>query len=352
MKKVGILTFHYADNYGAVLQALALKQAIDSIDSCSAEIINYFPKEYKIKPYEATKDGINKMIIKRRAYENFLIDKCKIKSSHIDSVLGEGLDYCCVGSDQVWNLNFRENETYEYLLPNVSDKVKKISYAASIGGPIHSEQKDTFKKYLKRFDNISVREESAADDIMNLGFEKPDTVVDPTLLMPSKFYEDLIEEPTKRLNDFLFFFSYPIGEELRKYAPFVNMLARKYKFKVLHSFINSPENLFVYDQGSMMYEGIGQFLWYMKNASVVVTTSYHGAIIGKIFERPTYIIARDGGIQRFNQLRNVLNIQANFVKNDWPIFDWDITNAVAHDENLCTWRDKSFNYLRRSLSEQ
>ena len=43
MKKIGILTFHYADNYGAVLQAYALRKVLNTFEDCEAEIINYVP---------------------------------------------------------------------------------------------------------------------------------------------------------------------------------------------------------------------------------------------------------------------------------------------------------------------
>jgi hypothetical protein len=38
--KIGILTFHDANNYGAVLQAYALTEAVKKIES-DVEIINY-----------------------------------------------------------------------------------------------------------------------------------------------------------------------------------------------------------------------------------------------------------------------------------------------------------------------
>ena len=61
MKKIGIATFHYADNYGAVLQAYALRKTINGFDSCQAELINYVPNGYEIFPYEASAIGISCM---------------------------------------------------------------------------------------------------------------------------------------------------------------------------------------------------------------------------------------------------------------------------------------------------
>ena len=48
--KVGVLTFHYTDNVGSVLQAYALKRAIEKL-SADCEIINYQKDGWKRKTY-------------------------------------------------------------------------------------------------------------------------------------------------------------------------------------------------------------------------------------------------------------------------------------------------------------
>ena len=78
MKKIGIATFHYADNYGAVLQAYALRRTINCIEGCQAELINYVPSGYMIHPYEASVTGISNMKKKRVLYEKFLQEYCNI----------------------------------------------------------------------------------------------------------------------------------------------------------------------------------------------------------------------------------------------------------------------------------
>ena len=58
--KIGILTFHCAHNYGAVLQCYALQEYITSLGH-KVEIIDYQPK-YLLKPYSIYK--FNKIICK------------------------------------------------------------------------------------------------------------------------------------------------------------------------------------------------------------------------------------------------------------------------------------------------
>ena len=347
MKKIGILTFHYVDNYGAVLQAWALRTALNRMNDIHAEIINYIPNDYKIRPYIFDQKGISAMEGKRRLYEKFLVEKCGMSESCTHTVSGMGFDYCCVGSDQVWNMAFRENITHEYLFPNLNDNITRFSYAASIGGKIKGKDTQLFREHLSKFNAVSVREECNIDELKKAGISDVISVVDPTLLLSEDDYSELIEEPEYKPENYVFFFSYPIGEDMRRYAPYVNRLAIENNLNVLHSFPAAPQNLFVHNYGSMMYEGIGQFLWYMKNASVIVTTSYHGAIFGKMFSRPTYILCRETGKERFEQLDKVLNHTCSFVRKDWMTEKWDIGSVTnKSDEELEKWKEKSLSFLR------
>lgn len=45
--KIGILTFHWSDNYGAVLQCYALQEYLKS-QGHEVEIINYTPLKYSL----------------------------------------------------------------------------------------------------------------------------------------------------------------------------------------------------------------------------------------------------------------------------------------------------------------
>ena len=350
MKKIGIATFHYADNYGAVLQAYALRRTINCIEGCQAELINYVPSGYMIHPYEASVTGISNMKKKRVLYEKFLQEYCNINSPMINKITGKDFDYCCTGSDQVWNMSFAENITKEYLFPNVDKNVKCFSYAASVGGKIAQDDKEYFKECLSSFIGLSVREKSVVDSLQEIGVNNAEVSLDPTLLLNIEDYEELIVAPENAPNNFLFFFSYPIGDEVRKYAPFINMLARKYELKIKHSIVNAPRGLFAPDIGAMIYEGIGEFLWYMMNASIVVTTSYHGAIFGNLFHKPTYIICRDRGKERFIQLMRIFENDSCFVDDKWILQDWNTEDCMISEETLKIWRNKSIDYLRRVIN--
>lgn len=351
-KKIGILSYHYVDNYGAVLQVWALRTVLNNLSGINAEIINFIPDDYQIYPYVRDEEGIAAMEGKRARYEKFLIEKCGISEPCINMVSGKGYDCCCVGSDQVWNMRFRENITHEYLFPNLDENVRRFSYAASIGGKIKDEHRKLFFERLSTFNAVSVREESSIIELKKVGFNDAVTVLDPTLLLCDRDYETLIEEPMTKHDNYVFFFSYPIGEDMRKYVPFVNRLALENNLNILHSFPSAPGNLFIRDCGSMMYDGIGQFLWYVKNARVVVTTSYHCAIFGRIFKKPTYIICRETGKERFEQLNRVMDLSGSIVKNDWMKREWNVDDMASYSgDRLEFWRNISLSFLRSVVND-
>lgn len=76
-----------------------------------------------------------------------------------------------------------------------------------------------------------------------------------------------------------------------------------------------------------MYEGINEFLWYMKHAEIVVTTSYHGMIFSLVFQRPFYLFIREAGKERLLELTELLGLQDRVVTNYIP------ANRLSDDIN-------------------
>ena len=107
MKKVGIMTLHIGDNYGALLQCYALRKVINDMPGMQADIINFDPG--RIFPvYED--DEVQKNYVKKLAkferfhlIENGIVGEQFTSFENIDSL---DYDYYITGSDQVWNTSF------------------------------------------------------------------------------------------------------------------------------------------------------------------------------------------------------------------------------------------------------
>ena len=180
-KTVGILNFHYANNYGAVIQAWALYTIFNNLEGLKAVIINYVPKNYKFRIDENDYEAFR---MQRDKIERFLKDELGIVSPMIHKVEGNEYDYYCVGSDQVWNVDLPEVAAdLEYFFPHLADDSFRFSYAASIGTEPNRINKEIFKKYLSLFNYVSLREKQYEGIISNTIGKNCVCVLDPTLLV-------------------------------------------------------------------------------------------------------------------------------------------------------------------------
>lgn len=353
MKRAGILTFHYADNYGAVLQAYALRKIINSFPNYMAEIINYVPENYH---YSVLLDEalINAQMRKREKFNRFLSKNCGICTPMIHSVKGNEYDIYIVGSDQIWNTELREvSADYEYFLPNLDSGAKRAAYSASIGMSVEKIDEILYQNYLSRFEAISLREKSYVDIISKLSGKKCICTLDPTLLLERKDYETLIEKPYIPEKPYLLYFWYDMGEGGYNSIETVNAIARKYGLSIKHTFFSETSvvrQMLANDGGCMFQAGIGEFLWYVKNAQIIVTNSYHGAIFSIIFRKPFYIFYPGMRECRQKNLVQLLHLEERILQG---YIDLDKLNMDINYESICTIlekeRENSIAYLKNVM---
>ena len=139
MKKIGILTFHWATNYGAVLQAYALQNYL-SLAGFDTEVIDYRPgrvlfiqqiTHLKNRSYHRKERALRQFRKKLRLSPETIYWSSKLKT------ILDKYDYVIAGSDQVWNPSFtlgaEGKPTLSYFFPECPLDTKRISYAASFG---------------------------------------------------------------------------------------------------------------------------------------------------------------------------------------------------------------------------
>ena len=209
--KIGILTFHCAHNYGAVLQAYAIQEQL-KLMGFDVEIINYRPI-YLLRPYgylpqfhfRTIKDGYLRCLIlnvkillrwigtliptyrRRKGFNKFIQSKLSLSFCRYNSPFVEHneYDFYIMGSDQVWNPKITKKFDDVYFGNfKVRVGVKKISYAVSM--PLYtfsSQQKEQLNVNLRNFSAISVRETQLEEFIFDNFKIKSQVVLDPTLLV-------------------------------------------------------------------------------------------------------------------------------------------------------------------------
>lgn len=350
MKKVGILTFHFATNYGAVLQAYALYKTINDI-GFHADIINYVPEGYS---YPISLDSMaDEQKKKREKFNCFLTRNCGINTPMIHSVAGNMYDVYLVGSDQVWNTDLTIGTKYEYFLPNLNDEAKRMAYSASIGMDIDKIDRKLFQKYLMKFYAISLRERSYQGIISDLSGKECECTLDPAMLLSDKDYESLEEKPDEAEGRYLLCFWYNDGG--LKSIETVNVLARKYGLSIKHTFSPSmfvTNRILVNDGGYIFHDGIGEFLWHIKNAEVVVTNSFHVAVFALLFKKPLYIFYPEKRQCRQENLVDMFRLQdrviSGYVSPDCLNLEMDYTSIFSILEKE---REKSLSFLKTMIEK-
>ena len=184
--EVGILTFHCSDNYGAMLQAYALKQCLRS-NGVAADIVRYEPPFLTgrhwwipyvpgrgVKGLMAAGYGFLRNLraggaFRRRRESMDRFRKACLTGQAQPRVLFlpglKKLPYRCyvVGSDQIWNPNITCGLRRAYF--GAFEGVRKervVAYAASLGGAsLPDRYGQEFAALLRNVDAVSLRETGA-----------------------------------------------------------------------------------------------------------------------------------------------------------------------------------------------
>lgn len=311
-KKVGILTFHDADNLGAVLQAYALSTVLEKECGVTAEIINYKCPKITSTKYADKSAGIKGFIkyflksvyymIKRQGFERFrkkrlkLSDECSRKN--IEEV-AKGYDLFISGSDQVWNPECTDNDK-TYLLDFVKNSGQKYSYAASLGNREFSQADIEWINGIKDFKAISVREQSAAKHLESVGVTGIRVNSDPVVLLAKEEWHKIM---SNRLISQKYVLVYTV-------LPDVNVMnaARDYAQKHGCKLICNKKSI-----EFILHNSPSDFLSWIYNAECVFTNSFHGTAFSVIFGKKLFadIEMAEGGINnRINDFLVATSCQA------------------------------------------
>lgn len=302
--KIGILTFVRVESFGAVMQCYALSHYISTL-GYEVEVIDYplIPankkKLYVYKFYSLF--SVLKTIgvrgiyqkVKRKSLKtnngtcseksNMTIDFYDRNINHSRMIVSDSdlTEYCkkydvvIVGSDQVWNY-VMSSRVDIYLLSFLNNSQKKIAYAASFGvSSIPFFYKHVYRRYLSLFDFLSLREQMGCNIVKHLINKKSVQVLDPTLLLNAEQMDAVSEECP----------GIP-----QQYVLVYDLLGSSFLMQYAH-FISSSKNIPIINVNGY---NVGQIITLFKNASYVVTSSFHGTAFSIIFRKQFVSICRKG----------------------------------------------------------
>lgn len=319
--KVGILTlYHNNFNYGGNLQAYALYKYIKNKGIDAEQIIYAKTKKNDLlslikkvrrfgirgilkkvrATYQEKKLGVsvdaNEMEARKLAFQKFsgeLIGHSEIvfDDNTICNCL-DNYDLFVTGSDQVWNFDLYDDQVY-FLNFVDGEKQKKYSYAASFSmDSLSKRQQRIVKDNLKDYAAISVRERKAQELLLGLTEKTVEYVLDPTLLLSQKDWDEVCEN---RFISEEYVFGYFLGNNIE-----VVKMAKEYANMNGFKFVMIP---FASGKYKMIEDSLAdirivdaspeKFLSLVKYAEYVFTDSFHAVVFSFIYQKQFFVFNRD-----------------------------------------------------------
>lgn len=309
MKKIGLITYHGAENYGSLLQAYALLNTLNGLDNVEAELINFISNEQKemyniFLPCNSLKNLVKNLYVlthhykirqkKTLLFNDFRRERLNAEWAKafttISDELGDKYDVLVCGSDQIWNIRIKD--FYDYYMLSFSNHTRKISYAASLGGVdlhLKAEEKGKINNLLKEFYAISVRENICKSMVQDCTKQEVVTNIDPVFLLDRSEWDKIASERIIK-EDYIFFYSVDYNEDSVKIAKWY---AEKYNLPVyvLHTSWRS----YVVCKDGMIWapkQGVEEFLSLIKYAKFVISGSFHGTAFSIIYNKPFFRVQK------------------------------------------------------------
>lgn len=371
--KVGILTYHNTMNYGAALQTYAMQEALRGM-GMDAEIIDY-TNEYRRGSYSVRKRFLKElrhghafnafktltampMIINRTKnfaafYQSNLWKSTSVYNS-MKSIKENPPDYdvYLAGSDQIWN--YRNNGAdFNYMLDFVSDKSKTVSYASSFGvDTIPERLKEKYAEHLNKIRAISVREKIGANLVNQLTGRKAEIVLDPVFLLEkNRWYELVQKTDIPKYPYILVYTSKPeyfskFQDRMRQFCDKLNIIQIGSAFLLSDLFRKNTRV-----RSSVRPE---QFLGYIKNAEIILTSSFHGTALSILMNKPfiVFLSGDKGRDARIVELLSSLNLSDRVfdLQMSTDVFERGIDYTLVN-EKISVSRQQSIGFLRNILEQ-
>lgn len=362
--KIGILTFHRAINFGAVLQCYALYRTLSDMGH-DVEVIDYRPayiEKYRKPLYwndfkkQRLLSKIKTLLLlpwtfrnKRKSakiFDAFLNKHIKTSSIVKDVNDISSYDVIFFGSDQIWSPSICKGFDPIYYGQLPKGKTKFVSYAASLGTPqnLTKEQWGKIFPLLRSFDSISVRESKLAEYLQN-GGNYAQTVLDPTLLASKDIFEEIIEKPKETRYVLLYMLDHDNNA-----IKFANNIAKQKNLKLIRIRAQSSPSMKKYNYNEIIPSSVGEFLGYFKYADYIVNISFHGTAFSVIFNKDFYTL-KSRNFERAYGLLDSLDILPRFLSSDEKAFSSHISYSEVNNK-LAMMRESSINFINNSLKQQ
>lgn len=364
--KIGILTYHRAENYGALLQAYAMRTYLQSLGH-EVEFVDYWPKYhsdyFKVFSMDSFKKSsmkgklakLGRLVLvghrlrkRKRVMLQFIHEKLglPVQPKYDDrKAVTEPYDAVIYGSDQIWRkqgLGGVGFDDWYFGSDNVQAK-KKIVYAGSMGKIATNAQDDAYvKEQMAHFGQISVREDDLLKYLKGLDVNSV-RVCDPVFLLSRKQWEEISVAP-KIKQHYILFYNLLITKES---ATFAKALSAETGLPVYE--ITKKTSLFSRDTHLISDASVGEFLGLVRGADYVVSNSFHGVAFSIILEKQFFAVGMGEKANRVISLLNSVGLNDRYRESAQQFISSSKIDYSQVKKSLDVVIGESVDYLTNAL---
>lgn len=359
--RIAILTLPLHVNFGGILQCYALQTVLErmghEVSVLNTDFVNVdyktriglfikrlvktcIGKESKFYGWKTEREITQKytqVFIRKHIHLLNVQDLSLLKEDDFDAIV--------VGSDQIWRPMYYQPIANAYLkFAKDWTSIKRIAYATSFGTDkweyTHEETQEC-ASLVKLFDAVSVRENSAVDLCRKYLEVEAVQVLDPTLLLSKEDYLKLIDQSKLKKNEGVFAYFLDVTSSKMDLA---NRIAKERGLK-LYQFNNPNVDCLSLHFEKRIQQPIEEWIAGFRDASFVVTDSFHGCVFSIIFNKPFVVIGNEErGIARLKSLLSMLDFDYSVASNIHQLqkIVWNKTKLI-----LDKYRQISLSFLRK-----
>ena len=366
-KTIGILTHWIIPNYGAFMQAYALRNVLENLypdyevfqiaymNNTHSKMYYGFEMHelYKMWPLNLSfyKDVFRRLkrrteILAIRKFKSYYFDLIPHSDEYNKKSLRKiFFDNLVLGSDILWDysIDFFDKDRYVFGIGINSDN--KISYAASFGS-VKSESKHPqyVIEGMKSLNAISVRDIKSYNIVMDITARKPEIHADPTLLWDFKNDEMVIDPAVEEP-----YIAVYGGDYTEEQIKVVKEYCRKQKYKIIH--LESSGDKCSWCDARVEENKMTPFVWcgYIKNAKAIVTSAFHGLMFGLIYEKRILFSSTDFMISKAEWIINYLGLRVLIDDKSFRQqikYDWNYKDINTKIDVL---KSNSLSYLKKNI---
>ena len=358
--RVGILTYHRSDNFGALFQAIASRRYLESLGH-EAYHIDYWPEYHKAMyapfswwlfwrkglkgKYSYLKKSIKKCSEsrdRRRKYTKFV----KYYIEPYCAPKGMFFDVIFYGSDQIWRKQpYIDAYNPVYFAHNDYQAKHHIALSASVGIlPSTQEDKERFKFLLDRFDCISVREQSLKELVEGFGYSATLTC-DPALFLTAEQWNEVFPDNVVKRSGYLLLVNYIEGSfDIAA----VKLLAKK---KGLDYVCINGSVIQHSEESDLRNVAPLELLDYIRNADFVCTSSFHALVFSLLYHKQCYAAFKHNA-KRAESLLQTLGIESRFLEPGCMMINpKDNINFDIVEAKIGELRNITFDFIDKALLE-